>query len=201
MGERRKPSLDCRGMERYLSPFLDGEVDEKRHQLVTEHLAGCRDCAEHLDGLLTVSSTIRGLFIGSSGQRQASRPRRFTGVLNRLTEARWEELRVAVQGVLARRLLRRLGARLGKRRSTRTTVPSERSLVKMARGILADVIGLGQEAEKRAALMVDSFLASGDYEPLRRYGLIDPPPPRLPAEGDRQGREAAVNWARRVLSG
>jgi len=43
------PTLDCDAVVRELWDFLDGELDERRWQMIRDHLAHCTGCTAHVD--------------------------------------------------------------------------------------------------------------------------------------------------------
>lgn len=53
--------MKCAKIRKLLSPFLDGELDKKRHDMVSQHLDRCADCSKELDTMQMVSVTMRNI--------------------------------------------------------------------------------------------------------------------------------------------
>ncbi|MBI4881972.1 MAG: hypothetical protein HY812_20285, partial [Planctomycetes bacterium] len=135
-----------------------------------------------------------------SEPEETLRPRRFTRILDRLSGARRQKLCAAIGGVMARCLLRRLGARPRPAPAGAPRPPRERTLRARARALLSDLAALLTERERGGLARLDDLLRGGEYEPLRECGLLDPLPPRVPHPADLAGREAARRWAEQALA-
>lgn len=53
--------MSCERVQQSLSPFLDEALNESESQLVSLHLAGCRDCHQYSVDLMRVCDELRGL--------------------------------------------------------------------------------------------------------------------------------------------
>ncbi len=51
--------MDCKKTIRYLGAYMDGELSEKRHALVKEHLASCESCRRHLEEMLELEAILK----------------------------------------------------------------------------------------------------------------------------------------------
>ncbi len=198
--KKRKARGSCARVGPRLSGFLDGELDEGGAQRVRAHLGRCAACAARLEGLVVVARALRLIVRREPEAEEALRPRRFNRILDRLSSARRQDLCAAIGGVVARRLLRRLRARLRPAAAGAPPLPNERTLCARARALLSDLAVLLTERERARLVRLDELLRGSEYEPLRACGLFDPLPPRVPHPSDLAGRAAARRWAEQALA-
>lgn len=55
-------SYSCDKVRDYLSPYMDGELDDKRARSVEEHLSQCRQCAEELEEMVRQEQLLKSVF-------------------------------------------------------------------------------------------------------------------------------------------
>jgi anti-sigma factor RsiW len=53
--------MDCKHLERYLSRYLEGELEKEQKDKVEEHLACCPSCAGRLKKLEAITAILRRL--------------------------------------------------------------------------------------------------------------------------------------------
>ncbi len=53
--------MDCKRLERYLSRYLEGELEREQRDKVEEHLACCPSCTERLKKLEAITAILRRL--------------------------------------------------------------------------------------------------------------------------------------------
>ena len=51
--------MDCRRLQRLLSPYLDDSLSDQKTRAVREHLTGCDDCRAELHALLRTTRTLQ----------------------------------------------------------------------------------------------------------------------------------------------
>lgn len=197
MNEETRQAVDsgCRSSRRRLSAYLDGEVSSEESLRIGRHLLECSSCAERLESLSAVSAVAHELMGGPERPGPIRTPRRFAGIVRRLSESRQMLLEEVLNHVMARKLLRLLGVE-------DTLAPgadTEADLIEKARALVRELIGLDGHGERFRLAHLEDLLIAGTYEDLRETGLLEPPPPPLPAEGDEEARQYALGWVRQVL--
>ncbi|MCL4248547.1 MAG: zf-HC2 domain-containing protein [Anaerolineae bacterium] len=74
--------MECQDLVRYLSDFIDNNLDDELMQAARDHLATCHNCHIVLD---STQKTI--LLYRQKGQQQGMMPRRHDALFAQLTEA------------------------------------------------------------------------------------------------------------------
>lgn len=55
-------SYSCERIREFLSPYMDGELDDKRARSLEEHLSRCRQCAEELEEMVRQEQLLKSVF-------------------------------------------------------------------------------------------------------------------------------------------
>jgi len=185
----------CSRTRRYLSAFLDGEVDAARGAAIREHLLACPKCVGRLEELIQVAGAMHDL-LGRTPPLD-SHPARFSGIVRRLEEQRRQRLGHVLEGVLAIRLARELGSGLPPSGPRVSRV--EQKLLRQARSLARELAALNPVGEKLALARLDRWLQNGSVEELRDSGLLRDPPPRRAEPLDSRSREEILRWVRQTL--
>ena len=75
------PLLRHRRLRRWITPYLDGELDRRRAQLVAEHLDRCWGCSGDLSTLRLIKHSLGGLGARTPTDLAEARLRRWAGGL------------------------------------------------------------------------------------------------------------------------